>query len=194
MRLALPIQALLAAALIGLPPAMAQAPSPTSDPIADSIVRNLTRGLRIPGQGADSVVAPITPLDQRGPVQSATTAPPERPAVSLMVVFATGSAALTPRAEAVLASLARALASPDLAASRFRIEGHTDTVGGSALNQALSERRAEAVRDYLVRQHGIMPSRLEVIGFGETMPLVPTPDERSETRNRRVQVINLGER
>lgn len=178
--------------LIGLAVAMpAGAQTTMPDPVADSIVRNLTRGIRLPGQTGDSVTSPITPLAPGGPVQAATTA--DRPAVSLMVTFATGSAALTPQAEALLGSLARAFASPDLARARFRIEGHTDTVGGAAMNQALSERRAAAVRDHLTRRHGVAAGRLEVVGLGETQLLVPTPDERPEPRNRRVQVINLGE-
>jgi outer membrane protein OmpA-like peptidoglycan-associated protein len=187
MRVTLALPALLGLLASAPAPAVAQQP----DPVADSIVRNLTRGLRIPNQG-DAVTAPVTPLDPRGPVQSGTTAPPDRPAVSLMVTFATGSAALTPQAEALLASLARALAAPELAESRFRIEGHTDTVGEAAMNQALSERRAEAVRDLLVRRHGIAAGRLDAVGFGEGSLLVPTGDGRAEPRNRRVQVVNLG--
>jgi outer membrane protein OmpA-like peptidoglycan-associated protein len=174
--------------LLAAAPAQAQAP----DPVADSIVRNLTRGLRIPNQG-DAVTAPITPLDPRSPVQAATTAPPGRPAVSLMITFATGSADLTPQAEAVLGSLARALAAPELAQSRFRIEGHTDTVGDAGMNQALSERRAAVVRDLLVQRYGIAATRLDPVGFGESMPVVPTGDGRDEPRNRRVQVVNLGD-
>ena len=177
-------------ALAALP---AGAQAPTADPLADSIVRNLTRGIRIPGQGGHTVTAPVTPLDPRSPVQAATTAPPELPAVSLMVTFATGSARLTPDAERVIASLARAFMAPELARARFRIEGHTDAVGSTALNQSLSERRAEAVRDRLVRQHGIPAGRLETVGFGETMLLVRTPDGVPEVRNRRVQVLNLGD-
>lgn len=183
----------LAATLLALLAAPAGAQAPAQDPLADSIVRNLTRGIRIPG--ADTVTAPTTPVmpaDPRSPVQAATTAPPDRPAVSLMVTFATGSATLTPQAEAVLASLARAFAAPELAGSRFRIEGHTDTVGSERLNQTLSERRADAVRDHLVRRYGIAAPRLETVGFGETSLLVPTPDGTAEPRNRRVQVINLG--
>ena len=176
---------LLLAVLLATP-ALGQAPP---DPVADSIVENLTRGLRIPGR-----TDPTPPPRQHttGPVQALTTAPPEIPAVSLMIVFATGSAALTPQSEALVASLARALASPDLAGSRFRIEGHTDTVGATAMNQALSERRAAAVRDALVTRHGTDPARLETLGLGETQLLVPTADGRAESRNRRVQIINLG--
>ena len=97
------------------------------------------------------------------------------------------------QAEALVASLARALSNPDLARSRFRIEGHTDTVGAPAMNQSLSERRAATVRDMLVTRYGLAPARLEAVGLGETQLLVATPDGRAEARNRRVQVINLGE-
>jgi outer membrane protein OmpA-like peptidoglycan-associated protein len=183
MRRTPPLAALLALALAT--PAPAQAPA---DPLAESILRNLTRGIRIPGQEAG---AP-PPLPPTGPVPAATT-DAGRPAVSLMITFATGSADLTPEAEALIASLARALAAPELARSRVRIEGHTDTVGPAAMNQALSERRAAAVRERLVRRYGIAPERLEAVGLGETRPLVPTPDGTPEPRNRRVQVINLGE-
>ena len=184
--------AVLLALLVLLTAPPAPAPAQAPDPVADSIVRNLTRGLRIPNQG-DAVTAPVTPLDPRSPVQAGTTAPPDVPAVSLMITFATGSARLTPQAEAVVASLARALAAPELARSRFRIEGHTDTVGDPAMNQALSERRAATVRDALVQRYGIAAARLEAVGFGESTPLVRSGDERNEPRNRRVQVVNLGE-
>jgi len=183
----------LAATLLALLAAPAGAQAPAQDPLADSIVRNLTRGIRIPG--ADTVTAPTTPVmpaDPRSPVQAATTAPPDRPAVSLMVTFATGSATLTPQAEAVLASLARALSSQDLAGYRFRIEGHTDSVGDHASNQALSERRAAAVREFLIAKFGVSPQRIEAVGLGETQLLVPTPDETPNARNRRVQVVNIG--
>ena len=185
MRIAMP----LAAALLG---AMLAYPAAGQDPVADTIIRNLTRGIRLPPQGSDSVAAPVTPLDTQGPVQSATTAPGDRPAVSLMVTFATGSAALTPQAEGLISSLARAFDAPELAGARFRIEGHTDTVGAAGLNQSLSEARAAAVRDHLVRRHGIAPERLQTIGYGETRLLVPTADGRDEPRNRRVQIVNLG--
>jgi outer membrane protein OmpA-like peptidoglycan-associated protein len=182
----------LSAFLVLLAAAPARAPAQTPDPVADSIVRNLTRGLRIPGQG-DAVTAPVTPLDPHRPAQSGTAPRLDRPAMSLMVTFASGSATLTPQAEIMLASLARALAAQELVNSRFRIEGHTDTVGDAAANQALSERRAEAVRDLLVQRHGIAIARIETVGFGESTLLVPTGDGRAEARNRRVRVVNLGE-
>ena len=57
-----------------------------------------------------------------------------------------------------LDELGRALASKDLAAYRFRIEGHTDTVGSRDYNRALSERRAEAVVDYVAKNMASIPA------------------------------------
>jgi outer membrane protein OmpA-like peptidoglycan-associated protein len=112
--------------------------------------------------------------------------------VDLTVNFATDSAELTPEAIRTLDELGRALASKDLAGYRFRIEGHTDTVGRRDYNQALSERRAQAVVDYVAKKYGVDPGRLQAVGMGETGLLVQTPPQTPEPRNRRVQVINLG--
>ena len=88
-------------------------------------------------------------------------------------------------------SVGEALNSPQLANYRFRIEGHTDTVGDAGSNQALSERRAAAVRAYLIQRFGVRPERLEAVGLGESQLLVPTPDETPNQNNRRVQVVTL---
>jgi outer membrane protein OmpA-like peptidoglycan-associated protein len=168
--------ALLASVAIAAPLAAQTAPSPA----AGEIIERLTRGLRLqPG------AAPP-------PTAEGTTAPPGVPAVAVTVNFATGSYVLSPAAARALAPLGEALASAALAPYRFRIEGHTDTVGSDAMNQTLSERRAAAVRQYLVQRYGVDPSRLEAVGLGETQPLIATPDNTADVRNRRVQVLNLG--
>ncbi len=65
----------------------------------------------------------------------------------------------------------------------FRVYGHTDLVGSAQYNQTLGLRRARAVVDFLVR-NGVNRSRLEaVVSYGETRPLIPTPEP--ERRNRR---------
>lgn len=125
-------------------------------------------------------------------VAAGTTAPAGMAAASITVNFTPGSHALSPQAVAGLAALGRALASPELSAFRFRIEGHTDTMGDAASNMALSQRRAEAVREFLLGGFPIAPFRLIAVGFGEGQLLVPTADQRDEPRNRRVQVVNLG--
>jgi OOP family OmpA-OmpF porin len=116
----------------------------------------------------------------------------DAPSASITVTFASGSWTLTPAAEQALAPLGRALSSQDLAGYRFRIEGHTDNVGDPSMNQALSERRAAAVREYLVAKFGVAPERLVAVGLGESQLLVPTPPQTSNARNRRVQVVNIG--
>jgi OOP family OmpA-OmpF porin len=72
--------------------------------------------------------------------------------------------------------------------TRIRATGHTDTVGTPRYNMALSIRRANAVRDVLVRE-GIPATQIVVIGRGETQLLVPTPDQVNEPRNRRVEIV-----
>ncbi|MGK7862578.1 OmpA family protein [Falsiroseomonas sp. E2-1-a4] len=209
----LALLALAAGAMLLPAPALAQ-----SDPAAARLIEQLrprgdgaTRGIRLPSApaptpsaetapvrpaplGATATPAPATPSAPRPvarPVVPDTTAPEGVPAVSITVTFPSGSANLTPQAEARLAPLGRALASADLAPFRFRIEGHTDSVGAASMNMALSERRAAAVRDYLIRQYGVDGARLEAVGLGQTRLLVPTGDGVNEPRNRRVQVINL---
>lgn len=137
-------------------------------------------------------MAPVRPATPPPSALTATTAPADVPAISLQVNFATGSAKLEPGAMEDLARLGVALNSPQLQAFRFRIEGHTDRVGDAFANQVLSERRADAVREFLVNRARVAPQRLMVVGLGETQPLVPTPDEVPERRNRRVQILNLG--
>ncbi len=180
----------------GIRPAAGGSAAVTSLPAAP---RPAPASLPVPEVRAPAVAAPqaaaATSLP-RPPAASApartTTAPADIPAASITVTFASGSAELTPAAEAALAPLGRALSSAELSGYRFRIEGHTDTVGSREMNLSLSERRAATVRDYLVQRFGVDPARLEAVGRGEDDLLVRTADEVPERRNRRVQVLNLG--
>jgi len=125
-------------------------------------------------------------------VAQAPAATTEAPSVNLTVQFPNGSAQLTPAAMHTLDELGRALSSATLASYKFRIEGHTDTVGSAELNKSLSEQRAEAVVSYLASKFNIDKARLTPVGMGEDGLLVPTPANTPEPRNRRVQVVNLG--
>ena len=71
--------------------------------------------------------------------------------------FENGSAELTPAAIAALDELGKALSSSTLSGFKFRIEGHTDTVGSKPYNVSLSERRAAAVSAYLEQKFGVGP-------------------------------------
>jgi outer membrane protein OmpA-like peptidoglycan-associated protein len=70
---------------------------------------------------------------------------------------------------------------------RLEIAGHTDNVGAASYNQQLSERRADAARDYLVQRFAIDPGRFETIGYGETQPLLPNRTATERAVNRRVE-------
>ncbi|QQR91544.1 MAG: DUF2012 domain-containing protein [Myxococcales bacterium] len=76
---------------------------------------------------------------------------------------------------------------------RVEIQGHTDNVGGAELNKRLSQERADAVRQWLIAEGGIDPSRLEAKGYGMERPLLPNITRQNRARNRRVQ-FNILER
>ena len=76
--------------------------------------------------------------------------------------------------------------------ARFALEGHTDNVGGDTYNQALSEKRAAAVKERLVKR-GIDPARIQTAGFGETRPVADNATAKGRAENRRVEVLILSE-
>lgn len=108
--------------------------------------------------------------------------------VNLYVNFEFNSAELTSDARITLGQLGTALRDPKLAAFSFVIAGHTDAVGGDEFNQKLSERRAEAVRNYMIAQYGIAANRLSAKGYGKSQLL--DPEHPEDGVNRRVQIIN----
>jgi outer membrane protein OmpA-like peptidoglycan-associated protein len=112
------------------------------------------------------------------------------PSADLEVYFDYDRADITPAARQVLGPLGQALINPKLAGSRFVLVGHTDGKGGDAYNQGLSERRAAAVKDYLVRTFGIAPVRL--VSYGRGKSSLKNSADPFAAANRRVQVINNG--
>ena len=106
------------------------------------------------------------------------------PVVLQNIFFETGSAVLLPESKPELERLKRLLTdNPDL---RVQINGHTDDVGLASDNQRLSEQRAKAVYDYLLRA-GIAAARLRYRGFGESRPLVPNEGAENRQQNRRTE-------
>lgn len=74
--------------------------------------------------------------------------------------------------------------------ARIRVAGHTDNVGNPQRNQALSEARAQAVREYLV-SHGVDGDRIEAVGFGDQNPIASNDTEDGRRQNRRIEAIEL---
>jgi outer membrane protein OmpA-like peptidoglycan-associated protein len=106
------------------------------------------------------------------------------------VLFKTGSFELLPGARERLAKVSGiVLAYPSL---RLQVEGHTDSVGTDEYNQQLSEKRAAAVRDYLVQQ-GISTDSIEARGFGKTEPMASNETPEGRQQNRRVEMVISGD-
>ena len=104
--------------------------------------------------------------------------------------FASGQATLQAGAREKLARVSGILAAhPSL---RLEIEGHTDNVGADALNQTLSERRAQAVRAYLIQQ-GVPDSSTSATGFGESRPVAGNETAEGRQLNRRVELVVSGD-
>lgn len=106
------------------------------------------------------------------------------------VLFDTGSYTLKPGAREKLAKISGiVMAHPSL---NLQIEGHTDSVGTDEFNQMLSERRAGAVKDYLIQQ-GVAPAAVTFKGFGKSQPVASNDTPEGRQRNRRVELVVNGE-
>jgi outer membrane protein OmpA-like peptidoglycan-associated protein len=110
-------------------------------------------------------------------------------AADITVNFEYNSSILQNDARINLDKLGAALSSAKLAGKKFRIGGHTDSSGNPRYNQVLSERRAKAVRDYLITRFAIPASDLTAEGYGSSRPALPNEPENAA--NRRVEVVNL---
>ena len=155
------------------------------------------------GEGARAVVldAPLTIaiVDTRGNIDKkavtqeeiqrtfgeALAAQPPKP-LSFTLYFSIASTEVTPESQPILEALLAEVAKRQ--AVEVQVTGHTDRVGTDANNDRLSLERAEAVRDMLV-QRGLKSNFIRAVGRGEREPLIPTPDDQPELRNRRVEVI-----
>ncbi len=77
--------------------------------------------------------------------------------------------------------------------SRVRVEGYTDSVGTDRYNQKLSERRAEAVKNYLVQKGAVDASKITSAGYGEMRPVASNETEQGRAENRRVEILILSD-
>lgn len=105
------------------------------------------------------------------------------------VLFATGHYQLTPDAKMALAKMAGVLlAYPGL---KVEVDGYTDSTGSDEVNQTLSDKRAEAVRNFLVSQ-GVSPDTITSQGFGSADPVASNDSAQGRQMNRRVDMIVSG--
>lgn len=154
-------------------------PAPASEMSADDIVCKLD----------PKCAKPLSRSLPRGVTSSGGAAAESLLSVDLYVNFVFDSADLTTDARITLDRLGAALRDPRLQGFMFLIAGHTDATGGADYNQKLSERRADAVRRYLISRHDIASGRLSAVGYGKSRLLDPARPE--DGVNRRVQVTNI---
>jgi len=109
------------------------------------------------------------------------------------VLFDFDKADILPKAEDVLNRAAAII--KERAKGSVRIEGHTDSKGDDAYNMRLSERRANAVRDWFRTKGGLAATSFSTRGFGETQPVAPnqkpdgSDDPEARQKNRRVEIV-----
>jgi len=106
------------------------------------------------------------------------------------IQFETGKSTIAPKSTATLDEAVRVLS--DYPAIRIRIVGHTDNVGKREDNLALSQRRADAVREYMLKQ-GIEGQRIEALGAGPDQPQVSNDSAAGRRTNRRIEFVIIGQ-
>jgi OOP family OmpA-OmpF porin len=169
-------------------PAPAAAPSP-SPPAAASAPAGAPPPAQPSGQTA-SPAAPAAPAPAIKPDEAVRRAErSQAPSIDLEIFFAYNSAEITPQAAAALTPLGRALSDARLAGDAFLIAGHSDGKGGGDYNLALSQKRADAVRQYLIATFGIDGAKLVATGMGSKH--LKNPKQPQAAENRRVQIVNL---
>lgn len=111
-----------------------------------------------------------------------------KPQIHEPLNFAFGSSELMPETQAKLDEIGTALSHPTLAGKEIVIGGHTDRVGSEVYNIELSQRRADAVKSYLVGKFGLTEQNLIAEGFGYSELFDPAAPNAPS--NRRVQIVN----
>ena len=139
-------------------------------------------------QAGHYVAAPARAVSGQSHIAPRPGSAPAAGRADLSINFVSGSAVLTDSGKLLAQTFMEALRAPQLAGKRFTIAGHTDAVGSRAYNIDLSQRRAQALVDYLVQQ-GANTGQFEVKGYGFDQP-VPGSSANAAS-NRRVEVVTL---
>jgi OOP family OmpA-OmpF porin len=153
-----------------------------NDAYNHSILLGLRYAFWTPAAAAPAPAPAAAPTPAPAPV----AAPAPAPARTYLVFFDWDKSDLTDKAKAIIADAADA--STKVQTTQIAVNGYTDLSGTAEYNQKLSVRRAEAVAGELVRL-GVKRDEIDIKGFGESNPLVPTAPGVREPQNRRVEII-----
>jgi outer membrane protein OmpA-like peptidoglycan-associated protein len=111
--------------------------------------------------------------------------------IDLEIYFDYNSSTITRKAEPQLEQLGEALRNPRMRTATVVVAGHTDAKGGEKYNEGLSDRRADAVKRYLIEKLSVPEENLTTAGYGKRH--LKNPDEPFAPENRRVQILNAPE-
>ena len=138
-----------------------------------------TRGMRIVRDKNGEIVADTIYLSEEKP----------DPGVNLKIKFDFDSHRIRPESYPLIDELGRALTDDRLKEKDIVLNGHTDSTGADTYNLELSLKRALAVKTYLIENYSIASLRLQVVGYGESLPLVSNSSEANKQINRRVEIL-----
>ena len=116
----------------------------------------------------------------------------KKPSIDLEVNFEYNSATIGPKATPQVTNLGKALTSDELKGATLIVAGYTDAKGTDTYNQSLSERRADAVKQFLAEKYGVDAANLVTVGYGKGH--LKNQFDPFSADNRRVQVINMSDK
>ncbi len=157
---------------------------------------NTPKGVRVDASGCpldadgDGVAdyldkCPNTARDLRVDAQGCPILLKKKSTISLDIQFDHDKADIKPEYESRLKEVADFMAKyPE---TKAEIDGHTDSVGTAAYNMKLSQRRADSVRNYLIKNFNVSTDRITAKGFGESKPVAPNTTEEGRRQNRRIE-------
>lgn len=142
------------------------------------------------GSGSFQQGGDATTSGRRGEYSLADLRDPSSVLAQRLVFFDYDQATINPEYHRILNAHATLLSDyPELS---VRLEGHADERGSREYNVALSERRGDSVMDYLLAR-GVQVSQMNVVGYGEEVPLAFGENEAAWSKNRRVEIVYIGE-
>lgn len=147
--------------------------------------------------GCDAGLMPKPAKAATAPAPVAKPAPVPMPAIEKInlkadALFDVSKADLKPKGMSELDAIASRVTGGKFKLEQITVTGHADSTGASAPNQALSERRAAAVKTYLV-QRGVAPELIVTQGMGETLPVASNETAQGRAQNRRVELDIKGQ-
>ncbi|MFH1914966.1 MAG: OmpA family protein [Pseudomonadota bacterium] len=172
-------------------------PSPDSNFAFADTARDMTANLTgtpAPAPSAAGQELPPEAPATKAPAPPTPTGPaadllrPQVNGVNLDIQFDFDKDTVKPESYPLLDALGEALNSPQLKGRSIIVGGHTDARGDDTYNLALSKRRAEAVKAYLVNKWGVAPAQIETAGYGKTRPIATGATANDMRKNRRVEI------